>query len=171
MAGQLIQVATSTVTTPVASVDLVGINDDSVYMVTVTNAKHETTDDYLYQRVLVSSSPDISANYDLAGKQLCADVVFINQANTNQTQVQAYIGMGQDNGEKANFISYLYNFYNASQFSSATIEQSSMDSSSRFRSIQGSWVHTVAQSCNGIQFYAGGSRNLDSGTFTLYKVV
>jgi len=180
MANSLIKVDEFTISSPVASVILGGGSSGSsllnasidstydVYMVVVSNASNTVSDEYFYQRVTVSGTPDISANYDLAGKQLNADVTFINQANTNETAVQAYIGMGQDNGETPNLVSYLFNFNNASEYSFATIEVSSMDSSSRFRAIQGGWVHTVAQACDGIQFYSGGSRNLDSGTFTLY---
>ena len=184
MAGSLIKVDEFTISSPVASVILGGGSSGSsglnasidstydVYMVVVSNASNTVSDEYFYQRVTVptpsAGTPDTSANYDLAGKQLNADAAFINQDNTNETAVQAYIGMGADNGETPNLVSYLFNFNNASEYSFATIEVSSMDSSSRFRSIQGGWVHTVAQSCNGIQFYAGGSRNLDSGLFRLF---
>ena len=39
MAGQLIQVATNTVTSAVASVTLTGIDSDDVYMVACSNVK------------------------------------------------------------------------------------------------------------------------------------
>ena len=85
MAGKLVQVATTTVSTPVSSVTLTGIDSDDVYMVAFNNITTSTTS-FLYWRVTKSGTDDSTANYDLAMKQLSSDRAFSNFSGTNATQ-------------------------------------------------------------------------------------
>ena len=59
---------------------------------------------------------------------------------------------------------------NASEYSFGTVENTTRELDTNLRGIQGGYVHTVAQACDGIQFFYA-SANITSGTFTLYKVV
>lgn len=168
--GKLVQVATNTVTSPVSSVTLTGIDSDDVYMVTIANYQPVTDNTHFRARVTVSGTADTTANYDYAGKYLHSTVAFFNHSGTNQTYLQT-TALGSGTNEKSNQIFYLYNFNNSSEYSFITIEDSSIDQAGVLLGIQGGMVHTVAQSCNGIQFFQS-SGNINTGAvFTLYKVV
>jgi len=65
MAGQLIQVATNTVSSPVSSVTLTGIDSDDVYMVAYNNLTTDTDDNRVSLRFTHSGTPQTSTNYDV----------------------------------------------------------------------------------------------------------
>ena len=173
MAGQLVQVATNTVSSAVASVTLTGIDSDDVYMVAVMGYIPATDDKDLFARVTKASdsSADSTANYDRASKLLRTDTTFSNSSATNDTEMRLANGTGNATGETAHCILYLYNFNNSSEFSFITVEQTGLNASSTHMGKQGGEVHTVAQSCNGINFFVESGGNIASGTFTLYRVV
>ena len=165
----LIQVATATVTSAVATVTLTGIDDDSVYMVAHNN--WSPVDDTVVCRFRVTKSvtADTTANYDSAGKEINSDASFSNSALENFTDFQ-YSFMGNGTGETSNAILYLYNFNSSSEFSYLTFEEVRETQVPSSRGISGGGVHTVASASDGIQFrYHTG--NVASGTFTLYKVI
>jgi len=171
MAGQLVQVATETVTSAVASVTLTGIDSDDVYMVTMNNVT-PTADTNFEMRVLVSGVVQTTANYDKAMKVLRTDTTFSNSANTNQTSntVNGGSNIGTDTGEQFNGIQYLYNFNNASEYSFFTNETNFLNGNAIMLGTQGGGVYTVAEAHNGVQYYFS-TGNIEAGTFTLYKVV
>tara|TARA_Y100000004_G_C8633897_1_gene294110 strand:- start:14 stop:532 length:519 start_codon:yes stop_codon:yes gene_type:complete len=172
MAGQLVQVATETVSSAVASVTLTGINDDSVYMVAVSNFINATDNKNVQLQVTVSGTADSTANYDFAYKQLRADTTFSNTAGVNYSVgVLPILSTGNVGGEGATAIFYLYNFNNSSEYSFATVETNFIDFNGNLKGMQGGFVHTVAQSCDGVKFTLESSSNIQSGTFTLYKVI
>ena len=170
MAGQLIQVATSTVSGSSTNyVDLFGTTTDDVYMVALNNAS-TTLDGQIRTRVLVSSSPDISANYDQASKPLIGNATQTHDAFQNDT-FWRFMFTGNQTNETQSGILYLYNFNNSSEYSFVTAEISSWTSDPRLYGLQGGGVHTVAQSCNGVRFFASSGNLADGSQFTLYKVV
>jgi hypothetical protein len=169
MAGKLVQVATNTVTSAVSSVTLTGIDSDDVYMVAVNNFDVDTDAVTSKLRVTVSGSADSTSNYDQSAKILFANTSFSTSSGTNLDRIDFYL-QGTGIGEQSNFIFYLYNFNNSSEYSFATVESSAVDSFARNLGRQGGFVHTVAQACNGVQFFLS-SGNIASGTFTLFKVV
>ena len=57
MAGKLVQVATETVTSAVASVTLTGIDSDDVYMVAINNWK-QVNDNTVVQRFIDSGTAE-----------------------------------------------------------------------------------------------------------------
>ena len=124
MAGKLVQVATETVTSAVASVTLTGIDSDDVYMVALNNVQPVVDLDYLRMRFTVSGSADTSLNYDRATKELRTDTTFGNSFQTNQDAFN-FIQNGTSTSETHNSIMYLFNFNNASEYSSATFEETS----------------------------------------------
>ena len=76
----LIQVATATVTSAVASVTLTGIDDDSVYMVTHNNWSPVDDTVVCRFRVTKSGTAQSDANYDSASKSIASDTSFGNSA-------------------------------------------------------------------------------------------
>ena len=170
MAGQLVQVATETVSgTSTNAVDLIGTTTDDVYMVAITNAS-TTSDGQIRTRVLVSSSADTSSEYDQAGKALIANASFSNDTQTNADHWR-FMFTGNQTAETQSAILYLYNFNNSSEYSFVTNEVAGWTNSPRLYGLQGGGVQTEAQSCNGIQFYALNGNLSDGSQFTLYKVV
>ena len=171
MAGQLVQVDTETVTSSTAYVDLIGTTTDDVYMVAFNNVKPVSDAVQLVCRVLVSSSPDDTSNYDRAAKNLVTGT-FSNESGADESFT--YISgsqTGTGTGETNQGILYLYNFNDSSEYSFATIETVNRDAGAvHLYGMQGGWVNTVTQSCNGLRIYFS-TGNIASGTFTLYKVI
>ena len=173
MAGSLIKIDEEIVTSAVSSVDLGGTNWDSsydVYMVKVSNAVPVSANQPLYQRFLVSGTPDTSANYDQAAKRLRSDISFQNYSATNQTQLHTVIANASATATfSLNFIQYLFNFNNASEYSFVTIESSGWyaQTTNALHGAQGGSVLTVSQACNGVQYYFN-SGNIAQGNFSLY---
>jgi hypothetical protein len=167
VAGKLLQVATETVTSSVSSVTLTGIDSDNVYMLAMNGVDPSgSTDGYL--RVTVSGTADTTANYDYAYKGLRADTTFSNLSTTNLTYWNYVANWSTDT--VGNAIVYLYNFNNSSEYSFITNESVTTWSIGGLLAPTGGAVHTVAQSCDGIEFsYA--SATIDGGTFTLFKVL
>ncbi len=165
----LLQVATNTVTSAVASVTLTGIDSDDVYMVTVNNVAPATDSVICYMNITKSGSADTTANYDFAYKDLKAYSSFSNVASTNQSRLNVgYFGTGTS--ETFNSIIHLYNFNSSSEYSFGITEDTNGNSTYDLKGQQGGFVHTVASASDGLYFYMS-SGNIASGTFTLYKVV
>ena len=170
MAGSLIKIDEEIVTSAVASVTLTGIDSTyDVYMVRYNNWVASVEGGGRI-RVTTSGTPDTTANYDVAGKRLRADTTFDNIAFPNQTAgLLTGTVISTATAETSNGIVYLFNFNNASEYSFMTIEGASFYASTINDVAQttGGIVHTVAQSCDGVQIYVDG-QNTASGTFTLY---
>ena len=169
MAGKLVQVATNTVTSAVASVSLVGINTDDVYMVAVSNLVPATDDARTQVRTTTSGTADSDSEYDYAYKNLKTSTTFGNSYATNQTRWDLQ-EIGNATGETNNMILYLYNFNSSSEYSFITVEQAFLTNGAELRGHQGGGVHTVAETNDGVDF-SFDSGNITSGVFTMYKVL
>ena len=169
----LVQVATETVTSAVASVTLTGIDSDDVYMVAYNNVTPSTDVRSISLRVTKSGTNDSTANYDYAYKVLNSSTTFGNAGFTNDNEFQYLIAdsVGTGTSESANGIIYLYNFNSSSEYSFVTTEVTEVNSSTTSRGNQGGGVHTVASASDGVYFFDTASGNIASGTFTLYRVV
>tara|TARA_R100000655_G_scaffold83918_1_gene123527 strand:+ start:57 stop:563 length:507 start_codon:yes stop_codon:yes gene_type:complete len=168
MAGSLIQIATSTVTSAVSSVTLTGIDSDNVYMVTINN--WASVDDTVVQRLRITKSGTAeTADYDSAYKGLYSDAGFGNGALNNNTDFEFQF-TGNATGETCSAILYLYNFNSSSLYSFAQYESVGVNQSTNSRGVAGGMTHKVASSSDGLNFRFH-SGNIASGTFTLYKVV
>ncbi len=172
MAGQLVQVATNTVTSAVASVDLIGTTTDDIYLVAINNVQPSSDSKTLQFRYLdTSDNPITSANYDVAQKVLRTDTTFEDSYATGMTNgliIDNYIGTAT--GEIANAIMYIYNANNSSEYTFNTMEASYRNASGVLRGNQGGTVLDSAVATKGIRLFMS-SGNIASGTFTLYKVV
>jgi hypothetical protein len=167
MAGSLIKVAETTITSSVSSVSLTGIDSTyDVYMLAFTNTTGDTDGQTLGIRVTKSGTAQSDANYDRAYKSFRAFASFGNASATNETQF--YIGnLGTGNSEFSNNNLYLFNFPNASEYSFVTVESAIRDEVDRLFGIAGGFVHTVASASDGVNIFVA-SGNMTGGTFTLY---
>ena len=173
MAGKLVQVATETVTSAVASVTLTGIDSDDVYMVAYNNVTPSVDTRSISLRVTKSGTADTTSNYDYAYKVLNSSSSFGNGAFTNDTEWQYLVAdsVGTGTSESANGIIYLYNFNSSSEYSFITSEVTEVNSSATTRGNQGGGVHTVQSSSDGVFWFDTAGGNIASGTFTLFRVV
>ena len=169
MAGSLIKIDEEIVTSAVASVTLGGSDWDSsydVYMVKANAVTPVTDSRYLKARVTASGTPDTSANYDSAYKELKAYESFSNRAYLNQDHWRM-LTTGTGTGEQTNFVMYLFNFNTSSEYCFITLEETLLTNSAGLAGWQGGGVHTVAQACDGLNLFFD-LGNIASGTFTLY---
>jgi hypothetical protein len=167
MAGSLIKIAETTVSSAVSSVTLTGIDSTyDVYMVRHNNVLSDTDGSLLSVRFTVSGSPDTSANYDRAFKVLDASTTFSQAGDSNNTSLLLDF-LGTAGNEQHNGIFYCFNFNNASEYSFITLETTEIRDTGVHRGLQGGTVLTVAQATDGIHFFVS-SGNITSGTFTLY---
>ena len=142
----LVQVATNTVTSAVASVTLTGIDSDDVYMVAFNNVVPVSDAQKLTVKFTVSGTADSSANYDHAQKVLKTSTSFGNQSNTNQTSINSLDQGGTGTQESLQGIHYLFNFNNASEYSFMTYEGTANSSTSELNARQGGGVFNCCTS-------------------------
>ena len=163
MAGKLLQVASTTVTTAVSAIDFsTKITDNNVYQLVFTNLEFRVTK-------TSDNSPDSTSNYDRAGKRLRGNTTFSDVTVQNDDSfIQDTLGNGT--GESYSGIYNLYNFFDSNLYSMATFRPTGYNSSPYLVANTGAFWHTVAQSNNGIYiFFASGT--IASGTVALYKVL
>lgn len=171
MAGQLIQVATETVSSAVASVTLTGIDSDDVYMVAYSDIAPSTDTADLRIRVIKADGNEDSSSNNLAyaWKRLRAGSTFANvSGQTSGLTIDN--ALGTNTGEVGNAILYIYNANNSSEYTFFTNETVRITYVPELYGNEGGFVNQVAQQVTGVKFYMG-SGNIASGTFTLYKVV
>ena len=168
MAGSLIKISETTVSSSVSSVTLTGIDSTyDVYKLVANNVTPSADGNEIRMRFTVGGTAQTTSNYDWANKRLRASTTFTNDNDTNQTGTRALDNIGTGTGENSNAVYYLFNFNNSSEFSFATIEVSAHNGS-EVRGFQGGTVYTVAEAHNGVQFYNHQGNNITTGTFTLY---
>jgi len=168
MAGQLIQVATETVTSAVASVTLTGIDSDDVYMVAVNNLGSSNNNINLLAKFTVGGTA-YTGNYDRTFK-LLRTTGFNNISGTGESTMNTQIYTGTGTSETANLIMYIYNANNSSEYTFLTIESSALAHSPELVGATGGFLNDVTQAVDGIQFLFN-TGNVASGVFTMYKVV
>ena len=166
----LLQVATNTVSSAVASVTLTGIDSDDVYMLAINNFVPSTDAQDIKIRVVESGTPNSTSNYDYTHVLLRSDTTFNDTSATNQTFFDGSTSTGNATGEGANGIFYIYNANNSSEFTFFTQEVVLASHTSLLAGFQGGCTFTSASQVEGVQIFAGAD-NIQSGTFTLYKVI
>ena len=171
MAGSLIKIQETTVSSATASVSLVGIDSTfDVYKFVINNATPDTDNVSSQIRVTESGTPNTTANYDRAVKTLKSDSSFSNEALSNQTFFYADTqNSGTSTGEQLNSIQYIFNANNSSEFTFMTTEVTHFQVSAVLMGQQGGYVFTSASTVDGVQFFYS-SGNIASGTFTLYAL-
>ena len=169
MAGQLVQVATETVTSAVAEVSFNQITTDDVYMIAMNNVQCAT--DNKDMRIQLKNGATTLTPYSRASKDLRPDTTFSNNSEFNATRFDINNATGNGTAETGQAIFYLYNFQNASEYSFITYETNYLTYTNLMIGQQGGGVVTQASACDTIVFYWESASNFASGTFTLYKVV
>ena len=111
----LVQVATNTVTSAVASITLTGINSDDVYLVAMNNILPDTDNGQIRLRVTTSGTADTSNNYDRAHTVLWSSNTFAD-VYTQNGSYWGYNQNGTGTGESQNGIMYLFDFGKRSRF-------------------------------------------------------
>jgi len=171
MAGQLIQVATETVTSAVASVTLTGIDSDDVYQLVTTNVVPVTNAVYLHMRFTESGTPNTTSNYDRANKQLSAGSSFGNASNTNENKTELTWQQSNSSTLSVQNNLYIFNANNSSEYTFFTLENVGWENSAgQSFGRAGGGVFTVTSEVDGVNIFFS-SGNIASGTFTLYRVV
>jgi hypothetical protein len=169
MAGSLIKIDEEIVSGTPSTVQLLGIDSTyDVYMVNYVGVTPTTDDKNISIRFTVSGTADSSSNYDFAYKTLRTDTSFSNSFLTNQSSIGISFGIGSATGENANATFYLFNFNNASEYSFITTEPVYAVFNGNLSGHTGGAVLTVAQACDGVEFFLESSDTFEAGTFTLY---
>ena len=171
MAGKLVQVSTATVSSPVSSVQLLGIDSDDVYMVVTNNVKMAGAVD-LPMRFTIGGTADSTTSYKYAFKRARAVSSFTDGNSTGFSAFDFSVGTGGTN-DRENGIFYIYNANSSSKYTTVTAEVvSTSDGTASLQSSFGGGVFVKNDSVNGVEFVDNaGSTNISKGTFTLYKVI
>ena len=173
MAGQLVQVATNTVTSAVASVTLTGIDDDSVYMLAFNNVIGSSGNNNLEMRVTESGTPNTTSNYDWTAKKIDATGTYANQNASNLDHFYLNIQVGNDSadGEENEGIVYIYNANDSSAFTYYSQETVYLNPfSGGLNGAMGGGAFTSTSAVDGVNiFFSTG--NISSGTFSLFRIV
>lgn len=169
MAGRLIHVQTTEVTSAVGQVDLIGTTTDHVYMVTFVDVQPVNDAVQLISRVLVGSNPGTSASYDRSYSSYSSTSVS-NGYGANETFT--YVSgsqTGNATSENNQGCLYLHNFNNASAYSIVNVLGVNENYSQSLGGLRGGWIYKVNEACNGIRFYFSGG-NIAKGKFSLYRI-
>ena len=171
MAGSLIKIAETTVSSPVASVTLTGIDSTyDVYMVRFDNVIGSSGNNNLEVRVTESGTPNTTSNYDFAHKELDATATFTNRSATNSDHFQVNIQVGNDSSfnEQSNGILYIFDANNSGEYTFLTYETVFLNPfSGELLGSKGGGVFTSTSTVNGINIFFS-SGNIDNGNFVLY---
>ena len=167
MAGSLVLVDSETVSSGVSAVTVTGIDSTyDVYKLIISGLEAATDSSTVQIRVTKSGTAQTDSEYDKACMQLKAYNTFTNDTGTNAT-FWDFNQIGTTSGSTFDLTAYLFNFANASEYSFATFEAATSDTTIDFRGNQGGGVHTVAEANDGVNFFFT-SGNIESGEFKLY---
>jgi hypothetical protein len=171
MAGSLNLIQKITLSTPTASAKLTGIDSTyNVYMVRFSNVQPVTDNKNLVFQITKSGTADSTTNYDHANVHLKIDTSFSSSAGTDSTSSTFAWSQGNDTGEKASGILYLFNFPNASEYSFITVD-SNWRHGTGFMGAVGGITHTVASASDGVEFTMESATNINTGAeFALYGI-
>jgi hypothetical protein len=169
MAGSLVLIQETTVSTSVASVSLTGIDSTfNIYKVVYDNLGQVNDNTNTSIRFIDSSGSAISdSDYDVAQVNMCSDTSFRNLNGQNSDKAFIVEAGGNNTNELSNGVLYIFNANNSSEYTFFTIEGNYTNTATDLRGGQGGGVLTSAEQVTGIQFFID-SGNIDAGTFKLY---
>ena len=167
MAGNLIKIAETTVSSNTATVSLTGIDTTyDVYNLKYFNCFLDTASSRLRIRFTVSGSADTNSNY----KYVYVDHYHNQSAYLNNSNSASYLnglGIGTSTGRGSQGEFWLFNFPTTTEYSYATLNRIETNNSDEHSSQTGAMVLATAQATDGVQFHVS-SGNISSGTFKLY---
>jgi len=168
MAGSLVLIDSETVSSGVPSVSLTGVDSTyDVYMVIVSNLQCDTDVEDVKCRVTEGGTANSTTNYDRASKLLRASTSFSDQYAADETSWDMGTNIGTATGESSNFVQYIFNANNSSEYTFMTKEVAELNSTPELVGQQGGGVFTSTSTVDGINFFMD-SGNIDSGEFKLY---
>ena len=171
MAGQLVQVNHSIVSTAVSSVKLTGIDSDNPYVVAITNLSPATINADVIFRLTEGGTASSDSDYDESAKQPRSDTTFTDLADANRGFFGLSGSLNTTEGKGFNAIIKIYNANNSSEHTYVTIETCYIaEDGSTFLGIQGGGVYTQTTAVDGFEItMEGPTSNIKSGTFVMYE--
>ena len=168
MAGDLVLINETIVSTSTATVSLTGIDSTfDIYKVVYNNLTTDTDNKQVRLRFTVSGTADSSSNYDYAYKDIRSANAFADVSDTDSAEFR-HNAIGTSTSETSNGVLYLFNFSNSSINSFYTLEETMLSLVPEARGRQGSGMLTVTQATDGVVFFLQDSANFTAGTFKLY---
>ncbi len=169
MAGSLIKLQETIISSPTASVTLTGIDSTyDVYQLVTTNVVPVTNAVFLHMRFTESGTPNTTSNYDRANKQLSAGGSFGNASNTNEDKTELTWQQSNTSTLSVQNNLYIFNANNSSEYTFFTLENVGWENSvGQSFGRAGGGVFTVTSAVDGCNIFFS-SGNIASGTFTLY---
>ena len=166
------QVSTTTIddSSKTSSLIVTGIDDDSDYVFAFNNLNVEN-DITLGLRFTISGTPFAFGNYNFARKQFNSNTTFGNVAGASQTFIN--MGIASTTTCFGSGIIYLQHFNDSSSFSMCTFS-TVLSNSSSYNNVTGSSGGADLASngaTDGINLITASGFEINSGTYTLYKVV
>jgi len=173
MAGSLVQVATTTVSSAVSSVTLTGIDSNDVYMLAISNLTPATINADIKLRVTESGSASADSDYDRGAKMLRTDTTYSNLSDTNADGFLISGSLNNTDGKGFGCIVYIYNANSSSEYTYTTHETAYMSEDlTTLLGIQGGGVYTQTTAVDGVNItMVSPTSDIQSGTLTLFKVV
>jgi len=167
MAGSLVKIAETTLSSATSVVTLSGIDTTyNVYKVVGNNVAPSTDSQAIRFRVGTSGTPDSDSEYDMTFGVFESNTSYSAHGEVNQTSWRG-VTYGNGTGEAGNFIIYCFNFADSSEFSFITLEEVVYTNTPHLASFTGGAVHTVAEANDSISFHFA-SGDIASGTFKVY---
>ncbi len=169
----LVQVDTFTITNPIASVFLTGIDSDDVYFVAVNDVQG-TTNTELRARVTIGGTAQTGASdYSWATLLLKSGTTpgYFATAGDSSFFSTGYFQNSTTN--RTNGLLYLYNFSSTTEYALINVEGTGYYSGSSIENngVQGGAIYKQTGTArDGINFISPNG-NLLAGTFTMYKVI
>ena len=149
---------------------MAGKDSDNVYMVAFNNVSPSTAQQ-LKVRFLESGTENDSSNYDYAAKHYRTSGAYENLTGTDATSMTICSAQIHATTGYANGILYIFSANNSSENTFLTSETVVWAGSSQVAGDIGVNAFTQTSAVNGVRFFIASSNNIDSGTFTLYKVI
>ena len=173
MAGSLIKIAETTVSSDVASLSLTGMDTTyDVYLVTVVGAKIGTDVHQIRHKLTKSGTPTTSTDYSLTYKRLRSENAIENKYQTTGQSTWGHLdSIGTGAGEVLHERFYIFGAPFSDQFTYITWESVFYEWQPYSRGIFGGVLYKEASAVDGIHFFGSNgsaTSNITAGRFSLY---
>ena len=173
MAGSLIKIAETTVSSDVASLSLTGMDTTyDVYLVTVVGAKIGTDIHQIRHKLTKSGTPTTSTDYSLTYKRLRSEAAIENKYQTTGQSTWGHLdSIGTATGEALHERFYIFGAPFSDQFTYITWESVFQDWQPYSRGLFGGVLYKEASAVDGIHFFGSNgsaTSNITAGRFSLY---
>ena len=173
MAGALIKIAETTVSSDVASLSLTGIDTTyDVYLVTVVGAKIGTDVHQIRDKLTKSGSATTSSDYSQAYQRYRTENTLENKYQTTGQSTWGHLdSIGTGTGEALHERMYIFGAPFADQYTYITWESVFFEYQPYSRGIFGTVLYKEASAVDGIHFFGSNgsaTSNITAGRFSLY---